>query len=173
MDSRDGRKDQHIALPAAGYAAANPFMQAAIDEAREGIWRRDGGPFGSAIVRDGKIVASGHNHVLALTDSTEHGEIDAIRKAEQALGTIDLSGCVLYTTGEPCPMCLAACLWANIGHIFYGCTIADNARIGFRDERFDALMGGRRALSGYLEMVDRDACLSLFAEYAALDHTLY
>ena len=84
------------------------FMELAVKEARRGIINGDGGPFGAVIVKDGVIIASGHNRVLEKDDSTCHGEIDAIRKAEQKLDTHDLSGCQLYTTGEPCPMCLAA-----------------------------------------------------------------
>ena len=162
-----------IVPPTVSYRAGNPFMQAAIDEARDGIYNGDGGPFGSVIVRDGAIVGRGHNRVLADPDSTLHGEVEAIRATERDLGTIDLSGCVIYTTGEPCPMCLAACLWANIDHVYYGCSIADNAGIGFRDERFDELMGGRRNLGSYLEQVDRDACRRLFGEYGALDARRY
>lgn len=162
-----------IVPPPAAYRAGNPFMQAAIDEAREGIYNGDGGPFGSVIVRDGRIIGRGHNRVLADTDSTKHGEIAAIRSTEESLGSIDLSGCTIYTTGEPCPMCLAACLWANLDHVYYGCTIGDNARIGFRDERFDELMGGRANLEGYLEQVDREACRELFEEYNTLDAQRY
>ena len=159
--------------PSVSYRAESAFMQAAIDEARVGIYNGDGGPFGSVIARKGRVVARGHNRVLASTDSTEHGEIDAIRAAERALGTIDLSGCTLYTTAAPCSMCLAACLWANVEHVYYGCSLKDSAAIGFRDARLDALLGGRSRVDGYLESMDRDACLALFDEYASLDHTLY
>ncbi len=148
-------------------------MQAAIAEARQGVHQNHGGPFGSVIVKDGEIIAQGHNMVLANIDSTAHGEITAIRKAEQVLGTYDLSGCELYTTGEPCPMCLAACMWANISVVYYGCTIADNAKIGFRDEAFDDKFGGREAFKDYLVEVDRDACLELFEEYAKLNPQRY
>ena len=148
-----------------GVRAENPFMAEAIREAVYGITRGHGGPFGSVIVRDGKIVGRGHNMVLKNGDSTAHGEITAIRNAERRLKTHDLSGCELYTTGEPCPMCLCACLWANIEKVYYGCTIADNARIGFRDERFDRLFGGREAFEGFLTCIDRDACLQLFDAY--------
>ena len=161
------------AIPKADYRAENEYMQIAIDEARTGIYRGDGGPFGSVIVRDGKIVGQGHNRVLSGNDSTCHGEIAAIRDAERKLRTYDLTGCVLYTTGEPCPMCLAACLWANIEHVYYGCTVADNAAIGFRDEVFDGLLGGREQLSDYLEELDRAACLELFEEYRTLDGVIY
>ncbi len=157
----------------ASYAAGDPFMQIAIAEARFGIFHGHGGPFGSVIVRDGVIVGQGHNMVLINNDSTCHGEVSAIRNAEQNLCTYDLSGCVLYTTGEPCPMCLAACLWANIERVYYGCTIEDNAIIGFRDEAFDQLFGGREAFADYLIELDRDACLKLFEEYSSLNATIY
>ncbi|MDO4538811.1 MAG: nucleoside deaminase, partial [Coriobacteriales bacterium] len=142
-------------------------------EALDGIYNGDGGPFGCVIVKDDKIVGRGHNMVLTNNDSTAHGEITAIRNAEKELGTYDLSGCDLYTTGEPCPMCLYAILWANINHVYYGCTIADNATIGFRDEEFDNLAGGHDALKDRLTCIDRDACLKLFDVYNNLDHTLY
>ncbi len=143
-------------------------MQEAIAEARQGIYAGDGGPFGSVIVKDREIIGSGHNHVLANNDPTCHGEIDAIRKTCETLGTYDLSGCTLYTTGEPCPMCLCACMWANIDLVYYGATIADNAEIGFRDERFDNLLGGRENIADYLVCIDREACLELFAEYNSI-----
>ena len=149
------------------------YMKIAIDEAYDGITHGHGGPFGTVIVKDGVIVGQGHNMVLANNDSTAHGEVTAIRNAEQALGTYDLSGCVLYTTGEPCPMCLAACLWANIERVYYGCTIEDNAIIGFRDEAFNQLFGGREAFADYLIELDRDACLKLFEEYSSLNATIY
>ena len=151
----------------------NQFMRMAIGEARTGITSGHGGPFGSVIVKDGKVIAAGHNMVLLNNDSTAHGEIMAIRRAEAALGTYDLSGCELYTTGEPCPMCLAACMWANISKVYYGCTIADNARIGFRDEKFDRLFGGREGFAGYLFELDRERCLELFEEYRAMNAKRY
>lgn len=156
------------------------YMQMAIREARRGIHAGDGGPFGAIIVKDGMVVGRGHNQVLKRQNPTLHGEVVAIGQATRRLHTHDLSGCELYTTGEPCPMCLCACLWANIDRVYYGCTIADNARIGFRDERFDTLMGGRQGLvnptSGaepYLVPLDRDACLALFDEYLSLNPKAY
>lgn len=153
--------------------AQSEFMQIAIQEAREGISNGDGGPFGTAIVRDGVLIASGHNHVLAYNDPTCHGEVDAIRKACKRLGTFDLTGCELYTTGEPCHMCLCACMWANISKIYYGCTIADNEIIGFRDNKFDQIFGGRDKLDDYMTEVDREACLRLFQDYSKMDATKY
>lgn len=154
--------------------AENAFMQMAIEEAQEGIHAGHGGPFGSVIVKDGVVVGQGHNHVLANNDPTCHGEIDAIRNACTAMQTYDLTGCVLYTTGEPCPMCLCACLWANIDLVYYGCTIEDNDLIGFRDEQFDELLGGREKLADYLVCIDREACLALFDEYSQIaSRTIY
>ena len=153
--------------------AQSEFMQIAIQEAREGISNGDGGPFGTAIVRDGVLIASGHNHVLAYNDPTCHGEVDAIRKACKRLGTFDLTGCELYTTGEPCHMCLCACMWANISKIYYGCTIADNEIIGFRDNKFDQIFGGRDKLGDYMTEIDREACLRLFQDYSRLDAAKY
>lgn len=153
--------------------AQSEFMQIAIQEAREGISNGDGGPFGTAIVRDGVLIVSGHNHVLAYNDPTCHGEVDAIRKACKRLGTFDLTGCELYTTGEPCHMCLCACMWANISRIYYGCTIADNEIIGFRDNKFDQIFGGRDKLGDYMTEVDREACLRLFLDYSKMNATKY
>ena len=160
-------------MPDITVKAANQYMTEAIAEALEGIKCGHGGPFGSVIVKDGKIVGRGHNMVLKNNDPTAHGEICAIRDATNALGTYDLSGCTLYTTGEPCPMCLYATMWANIDKIYYGCTIKDNARIGFRDEKMDAISGGRDKLEDFLTCIDRDACLKLFDVYSRSEHTLY
>lgn len=149
------------------------FMDLAIEEARRGISLRHGGPFGSIIVKDGKIVGKGHNRVLKNDDPTCHGEVAAIRDACLNLNTHDLSGCVIYTTGEPCHMCLCACMWANIEKIYYGCTIKDNDDIGFRDDKFDKIFGGREKLTDYLICIDRDKCLKLFEEYKNMDKELY
>lgn len=148
-------------------------MQMAIEEAREGIRQGHGGPFGCVIVKDGEVVAKGHNRVLKDHDATAHGEMMAIRKAGEMLGTHNLEGCTLYTTGEPCHMCLCAILWANISKVYYGCAIADNARIGFRDEHFDTLFGGRDQLGDLMTELDRDDCLRLFDEYNNMTHNTY
>ncbi|MBR3415009.1 nucleoside deaminase [Candidatus Saccharibacteria bacterium] len=151
------------------------FMDIAIAEARTGFQNGDGGPFGAVVVKDGEVIASGHNQVLKNNDSTCHGEIDAIRKAEQKLGTYDLSGCQIYTTGEPCPMCLAAIIWANINKVYYGCTIYDNEKIGFRDVKIEKMLGERTALPpDFLEEKDRESCLQLFDEYNKMqEKTIY
>lgn len=149
------------------------YMQMAIDEAREGITQGHGGPFGSVIVKDGVVVAKAHNMVLKNNDPTAHGEMMAIRRAGAVLGSFDLTGCTLYTTGEPCHMCLCGIMWANIDKVYYGCTIADNGRIGFRDDKFDRVFGGRDQLGDLMIQMDRDKCLSLFDEYNHIQHTGY
>ena len=149
------------------------LMRQAIAEARKGIHAGHGGPFGTVIVKDGKIVGRGHNCVLLLNDPTCHGEVAAIRDAGKNLNTFDLSGCELYTTGEPCHMCLCACMWANISKIYYGCTIEDNSIIGFRDGKFDKIFGGRDKLGDYMQEIDREECLKLFEEYKNMQHQNY
>ena len=150
------------------------FMEIAIGEARNGFLNGDGGPFGAVIVKDGEVVASGHNQVLKNNDSTCHGEIDAIRKAEQKLQTYDLSGCQIYTTGEPCGMCLAAILWANIDKVYYGCSLKDNEEIGFRDDKIDKLLDRDDKLYGsLLEQKEREECLELFKEYKKSERVIY
>lgn len=153
--------------------ACDKYMQQAIDEARTGIERNDGGPFGAVVVKDGEIIGRGHNRVLGNNDPTAHGEVEAIRNACQRLGTHDLSGCDVYTTGEPCHMCLCACMWANIRRIYYGCTIDDNSIIGFRDGKFNDMFTGRDMLGDYLTELDREACLQLFNEYMKMPHGNY
>ena len=139
-------------------------MDEALKEAYEGISKNHGGPFGTVIVKDGKIVGRGHNQVLSRNDPTCHGEIEAIRTACAALKTRSLSGCELYTTAEPCPMCLGAILWANIRKIFYGCRVSDTAEIGFRDDEFYREFENKG--ENFSQEFEREKCLELFADYA-------
>jgi guanine deaminase len=112
----------------------NPiFMEQAIALATENVTSGRGGPFGAVIVRDGKVLASGANMVTVENDPTAHAEITAIRRACAALGTFRLEGCEIYTSCEPCPMCLAAIYWSHCSAIFYGNTAADAAQAGFDD----------------------------------------
>lgn len=108
------------------------WMREAIAAARRGIASGQT-PFGACIVRAGEIVAAAHNTVWASTDSTAHAEVNAIREACRRLGRIDLSGCAIYSTCEPCPMCFSACHWARLDRIVYGASIEDAARAGFRE----------------------------------------
>lgn len=111
-------------------------MQKAIQESKINMKNnfQNGGPFGAAIMKDGKLIASAHNTVLESKDATAHAEINAIRETSKILGTHDLSGCILYTSAEPCPMCLSAIIWANIKEVYYANTRKDAEEIGFRDD---------------------------------------
>lgn len=108
------------------------FMQKAIELAVENV-HRGGGPFGAVIVRGEEIIATGVNRVTARHDPTAHAEVNAIRAACERLGTFDLSGCEIYSSCEPCPMCLGAIYWAHLDKIYYGCNKHDAAEAGFDD----------------------------------------
>ena len=142
------------------------FMMEAVKEAYSGIKARHGGPFGSVVVKDGTRIGRGHNRVLADNDPTSHGEVEAIRDACRNLGSHDLEGCIIYTTAEPCPMCLGACLWANIKEVRYGCDRKDTADIGFRDDLFYEYLYGNKEILSLVE-TDREECMKLFADYKA------
>ncbi|HEY5329496.1 MAG TPA: nucleoside deaminase [Acidobacteriaceae bacterium] len=108
-------------------------MQQAIALATENVTSGRGGPFGAVIVKDGKVIATGTNQVTGLNDPTAHAEVVAVRNACAALGTFQLEGCEVYTSCEPCPMCLAAIYWSRCSVIFYGNNAADAAKVGFDD----------------------------------------
>lgn len=108
------------------------YMQLAISQARRNIRTMQGGPFGACVVKENKIIAVGHNRVL-VSDATSHAEVNAIRKAAKKLKTYDLSGCILYSTTEPCPMCFSACHWARVDAVIYGNNISDAKKIGFNE----------------------------------------
>ena len=108
------------------------FMRKAIALSIENI-QNGGGPFGAVIIRDGKIISTGVNRVTANTDPTAHAEVNAIREASLKLGTYDLAGCEIYSSCEPCPMCLGAIYWAHLDKLYYGNTKADAKNIGFDD----------------------------------------
>lgn len=150
------------------------IVEKSIEEARQGISKKHGGPFGSVIFDSitGDILASGHNRVLIDHDPTCHGEVVAIRNACSKLKTHDLKGYSLYTTCAPCPMCLSAMIWANIDNCYYGCTSEDAERIGFRDaEMFDHFKGKINMI--VCSEYKRNECLELFAEYKKMDKELY
>lgn len=106
------------------------IIQEAVNSSKDGI----GGPFGAAIVKGDEVICIATNRVLADNDPTAHAEVTAIREACKKLGTHDLSGCILLATGEPCPMCLSATIWANIDKVYYCNTSAAASDIGFRDD---------------------------------------
>lgn len=109
------------------------FMREAIQQSLEGMERNEGGPFGAVVVKDGKIVGRGNNRVTSSNDPTAHAEVVAIRDACKNLGSYQLDGCDIYTSCEPCPMCLGAIYWARPERVFFGCTRTDAADIQFDD----------------------------------------
>jgi guanine deaminase len=112
----------------------NPeFLRRAIELARQNVLAGTGGPFAALIVRDGEVIAEAANSVTTTNDPTAHGEVNAIRKACTALGAFSLAGCEIYSSCEPCPMCLAAIYWARLGALYYGSSQLDAAKAGFDD----------------------------------------
>lgn len=152
----------------------NSFMEKAKIAAENGIRNNEGGPFGAIIVdKNNNIISSGNNKVLLNNDPTAHAEIVAIREACKKLNTYDLSECVLYTSCEPCPMCLSAIIWANIKKVYFGCTKKDANDIGFRDDIiYDYLKGNKSDLLD-LQEIDRDECLKIFKEYEDKSGVIY
>lgn len=145
----------------------NKFMDYANQEAIRGFMQDAGGPFGAVIVREGKIVASAHNEVLKTNDPTAHAEVNAIRKAAARLNKFDLSDCELYTSCEPCPMCLAAIYWARITKVYYGCTRYDAANIGFDDNAIYEYIKFPDKYQENLRLLplDREQCLMSFQKW--------
>jgi len=145
-------------------------MSRALAEARRNLRRPAGGPFGACIVRGGEVIAVARNTVLSHHDPTRHAEVSAIRLAARRLGRHELSGCTIYSTTEPCPMCFAAIHWAGIDAVVYGTRIADVARLGFREltisNRTMRRLGGGtvRIVGGVL----RAECLALLREWETL-----
>ena len=154
----------------------NEIMKLAIDKARETMNLNYGGPFGAAIIdKDGNVVAVSSNSVLKDNDPTAHAEVNAIREACKKLNTYDLSDCVLYATGHPCPMCLSAIIWSNIKKVYYGCRPADAEKIGFRDDFIYRFINDGLKEKEVLEILelDHDECVKLFDEYEKSGKVIY
>ena len=149
----------------------NEFMEVAIDLSDDNFDKEYGGPFGACVVKDGEIIGKGINRVIKNMDPTAHAEIVAIRNACKKLGTHDLSGCEIYTSCYPCPMCLSAIIWANIKKVYYGNTKEDAADIGFRDdfiyeylEKLSNDKMDKKVLN--LKSMNRDEALEVFKQYS-------
>jgi tRNA(Arg) A34 adenosine deaminase TadA len=142
------------------------FMRRAITLALENVRTAQGGPFGALVVKEGRVLAEGVNRVTATHDPTAHAEIVAIREACRVLGDFQLSGCELYTTCEPCPMCLGAIYWARPARVFYACLAADAAAAGFDDafiyEELKHAPGQRRLP---MEQLLRSEALEIFSQW--------
>lgn len=149
-------------------------MQIAKENADKGILNNEGGPFGAVIVdENNNIISNGNNQVLNQKDPTAHAEIVAIREACRKLNTYDLSNCTLYTSCEPCPMCLSAIIWANIKKVYYGCTKHDADKIGFRDDIIYQYLKGEKTDLIDLQEMDREECLKTFEEYQKKSGVIY
>ncbi len=143
------------------------FMRLAIQAAWDGLQAKEM-PFGACIVRRGQVVVASHNRAKANVDTTSHAEVQAIRDASRKLKTLELPGCTIYATCEPCPMCFAACAWARIGRIVYACRIEDAAKAGIRQI---PILSSRMRELGYREVelmgdLLRDESLKLFEAWS-------
>lgn len=152
----------------------NRYMEIAKQNAEEGIKKGEGGPFGAVIVdKEGNIISNGNNRVIMEKDPTAHAEISAIREACKKLNTYDLSEYILYTSCEPCPMCLSAIIWANIKKVYYGCTKEDAGEIGFRDDMIYEYLKDKKKDLIHLEKLDRESCLEVFEKYEKMNGIIY
>lgn len=152
----------------------NPYMKLAKELAQKGVMLEEGGPFGAVITdKEGNVIATGNNQVLMQNDPTAHAEITAIRNACKKLHTYDLSDYILYTSCEPCPMCLSAIIWSNISKVFYACTKEDAATIGFRDDFIYSYLRGEKEDVIHLEALDREECIDLFEDYKNQGKPIY
>ena len=155
----------------------NEYMKIANDLALDNLKTNVGGPFGAVIVKNNQVVGKGSNHVLKNNDPTAHAEVTAIRDACRFLNTYDLSGCVLYTTCFPCPMCMSAIIWANIQNVYYGNTREDADNIGFKDDiiynNINSLLNNTSSLL-QLKQIDRNETIKTFQKFAEKeDKTIY
>ena len=139
----------------------NKYMKRANELAKYSMDNNKGGCFGSVIVKDGVIVGEGYNTVTSDNDPTSHGEINAIKNTCKNMSTFDLSGCELYTSAYPCPMCLGAIMWANIKTVYYGATAQDTGNIGFRDDFMYQWLNNKNEDSLRLIEMDRKECVEV------------
>ena len=157
-----------------GVENMNIIMNKAIESAVNGIRNKEGGPFGAVITdKEGNIIACGNNKVILNNDPTAHAEVIAIRNACQKLNTYDLSNCIMYTTCEPCPMCLGAIIWSNIKTVYYGCDKVDANNIGFRDDMIYEYLNNRELKLLDMHQINREECMKVFKEYANNNGTIY
>ena len=157
-----------------GEKNMNKYMEIVKNKSIEGFKNKEGGPFGAIITdREGNIIAEGNNRVLCSNDPTAHAEVVAIRRACEKLKTYNLSGYILYTSCEPCPMCLSAIIWANIKKVYYGCTKEDAGNIGFRDDVIYQYLKGENKDLINLKQMDRDECIQVFDEYKNESGVIY
>ena len=144
----------------------NKYMQIADNLARDNLITNAGGPFGACVVKNGEIIGKGSNNVLKNNDPTAHAEIVAIREACQKLNTYDLTGCIMYATCYPCPMCLSAIIWSNIKLVYYGNTKEEAAKIGFRDDFiYEYIKHPNSESTIDFKQIDREETIKAFKEF--------
>ena len=143
-------------------------MALALQEAKLGVTNGDGGPFGAVIVKDNKVIASGHNEVLKNSDPTAHAEMVVIRKASALLKTFHLTGCTLYVTGEPCPMCFSAIHWAHLKAVVYATTKEEAAEVGFDDMLITEIIQGTATDTISFIHEPQDACSHFVKSWSTL-----
>ena len=141
------------------------YFDKAIELAELGVKNLEGGPFGAVIVKEDKIIGYGNNKVLKEKDPTAHAEIIAIRDACKRINTHDLTGCVIYTTSEPCPMCLSAIIWSNIKEIYFGTNRKEVAEIGFRDDMIYNYLESKEKDILEIHQVENKKCQELLESY--------
>jgi tRNA(Arg) A34 adenosine deaminase TadA len=151
------------------------LMREAIKEAETNLLTDEGGPFGAIVVKNNKVIGKGRNMVLKNNDPTCHAEIEAIREACRNLGNYDLSGCELYASSYPCPMCLGAIIWANIKKVYYANSAEDAGAIGFRDDYIYDFIEGKCKDTQVLELnqLGRDEAIETFKRYQRANKTIY
>ena len=150
------------------------IMRLGINEAQKTMNENKGGPFGAVITDiDGNIISVASNLVLETHDPTAHAEIMAIRDASKKLNTHDLSKCILYATGYPCPMCLSAIIWANIKKVYYGTNLSDAKNIGFRDDAIYNFIKENNKNTLDLEQICHEECQKLFVDYKQMQKEIY
>lgn len=154
----------------------NEFMEEAKKLSEDNLITNVGGPFGAVVVKDGKIIGRGSNHVLKNNDPTAHAEIMAIRDACKNIDSYDLKECVMYTSCYPCPMCLSAIIWSNINKVYYGNTKEDASKIGFRDDYIYDYIKNKNVDKNILDLecIDREETIKTFEKFTNKeDKTIY
>ena len=146
------------------------YFEEAVNLALNGIQKGEGGPFGAVVVKDGIVVGRGNNKVLLNNDPTAHAEVVAIRDACKNLNTYDLSGCTIYSTSEPCPMCISSIIWSNIKDVYFGTDRKEVAEIGFRDDLIYRYLEGNTKDIIKVTHIENNNCKDLLNKY---DNTIY
>ncbi len=148
-------------------------IEMAVDQAKKTMNKNIGGPFGAAVIRGEEVISVASNTVLGDHDPSAHAEVNAIREAGRKLGTHDLSGCEIYATGYPCPMCMSAIIWANIDKVYYSNSLAEAEEIGFRDDKIYEWLKTQDAAILDISRIESDKAKELYEEYREMGKEMY